>query len=78
MATVRFFAAAKAATKTPEIQLAGNTVGELLAAAKEQFVNLAAVLTKCSLLLNEVACSDLNTPTNDEDILDVLPPFAGG
>lgn len=78
MALVRFFAAAKAATKTSEIQVSGNDVGEVLANATQKFPELSSVLTKCSILLNEVSCFDLKAAVSDDDLVDVLPPFAGG
>ena len=78
MALVRFFAAAKAVTKTPEVQISGNTVSEVLDAATKDFPSLVTVLTKCSVLLNEVSCTDLETPVSQSDLIDVLPPFAGG
>lgn len=78
MALVRFFAAAKAATKTAQVEIDGNSVGEVLNQAKTMFADLGQVLSKCSLLLNETSCNDLTVSVNDSDILDVLPPFAGG
>ena len=78
MAIVRFFAAAKAITKTSEIQAAGRNVAEVLEVAKKEFPGLATVLTKCSILVNEISCTDLNTAIGQDDLIDVLPPFAGG
>ena len=78
MAQVRFFAAAKVVTKTAQTPIPGNSVGEVLDQAKINFPGLDQVLTKCSLLLNETSCSDLTTPISDGDVLDILPPFAGG
>ncbi len=78
MVTVRFFAAAKAATKTNEVKISANTVEQVLALTIEKFPDLAVVLPKCSYLLNGIACSDLSTKLSPEDLLDVLPPFAGG
>ena len=78
MALVRFFAAAKAATKTSEIQVSGNDVAEVLANATQKFPELSQVLPKCSILLNEVSCSDIKTTVGENDLVDVLPPFAGG
>lgn len=78
MALVRFFAAAKAVTNTSEVHLPGNTVSEVLDAATINFPGLVNVLTKCSILLNEVSCTDLETPVSHDDLIDVLPPFAGG
>lgn len=78
MAEVRFFAAAKAATNIAQIKIDGPSVGEVLTKAQVLFPQLTGVLPKCSYLLNETACTDLDTPISPNDVLDVLPPFAGG
>lgn len=78
MVTVRFFAAAKAATGVSQFQTSGSTVSQVLSLCEQKFPALSQVLPKCSYLLNEVACSDLNFPVSSGDQLDVLPPFAGG
>ncbi|MEY4311921.1 MAG: hypothetical protein RLZZ571_691 [Actinomycetota bacterium] len=78
MALVRFFAAAKAVTKTSEIQVSGKDVSEVLTNATKKFPELSIVLKKCSILLNEVSCNDLKTVVSENDLVDVLPPFAGG
>jgi molybdopterin converting factor small subunit len=39
---------------------------------------LAEVLRRCSFLVNEVAAKDRSRVLADGDVLDVLPPFAGG
>lgn len=78
MALVRFFAAAKAITKTSEVEISGENVAEVLTNAKTLFPQLDHVLIKCSYLLNETSCSDLTEQITETDILDVLPPFAGG
>lgn len=39
---------------------------------------LADVLRRCSYLVNEVAAKDPNRRLGEGDLLDVLPPFAGG
>lgn len=78
MATIRFFAAAKAATGVSSCELAAVTVQDAISQLEIQFPKLTTVLTKCGYLLNEVACHDLSTKLNPQDTLDVLPPFAGG
>lgn len=80
--TVRFFAAARsAAGRTDEAVVIPEpgTVGDVLAAliAVHGF-RLAEVLRSCSYLLGETAVHGTPTPVTDGDILDVLPPFAGG
>jgi len=56
-----------------------RTVGDLLdAAADRHGSGLATVLARCSFLLDEVAVHGRQTPVLDGQVLDVLPPFAGG
>jgi molybdopterin synthase sulfur carrier subunit len=86
---VRYFAAASAAVGLEEEVFklpSGSTVEDLLAAmvAAERpeppagTLALKNILTRCSYLLNEVAVRDRRATLIDDDILDVLPPFAGG
>ena len=85
---VRYFAAARAAAGVEEERFdlpAGATVESLLAAilAVERpeppagTPPLAASFPAVSFLLNEVAVRD-RTVVAPTDVVDVLPPFAGG
>lgn len=80
--TVRYFAAARAATGVDEESLpvaAPATVGSALAAAVAAHgADLERVLTRCSYLRNSVAVHGLSTELSEGDAVDVLPPFAGG
>jgi molybdopterin converting factor small subunit len=86
---VRYFAAARAAAGFEEekFQLPeGATVADLLAAiaAVERAEPpagtppLPRLLSRSSFLLNEVAVRDHATILGPDDVVDVLPPFAGG
>lgn len=91
---VRFFAAAAAATGVEEQRvdltaLAGSQpftladLSDLLVAsfpvsASGHTPPLAEILTRCSFLLNEVSTRDLSLALSPGDVVDVLPPFAGG
>ena len=86
---VRYFAAARAAAGVEEERFElpdGATVDSLLAAmlAVERpeppagTPPLARILSRSSFLLNEVAVRDRTTVLADGDVVDVLPPFAGG
>ncbi|MCD2194206.1 MoaD/ThiS family protein [Actinomycetospora endophytica] len=81
-ATVRYFAAAKAAagTATETMTLpGGTTVADVVAAvAADHGEALARVLGACSLLLDGRAVHDRDEPLPDGATVDVLPPFAGG
>lgn len=86
-ATVRYFAAARAAAGVTEELLAIRlsdaggpcTVGDILDAAVERHgASLKRVLHRCSFLLDEVAVHGRDTPVATGQTVDVLPPFAGG
>ena len=86
---VRYFAAARAAAGVDEERFelpAGSTVEFLLAAVLEVdrpeppagTPPLDRILARSSFLLNEVAVRDRTTVLAAGDVVDVLPPFAGG
>lgn len=79
---VRLFASARAAAGVDELALelpAGASIADALGkipAAPGQ--PLAQVLARCSFLVNAVSTSDRAVPLADGDVIDVMPPFAGG
>lgn len=79
---LRFFASAMAAVGAAELEVPvidGATIHDVLAqVSSAPGQNLAAVLARCSYLLNTVSTTDVATPVQGGDLLDVLPPFAGG
>ncbi|GAB5080710.1 MoaD/ThiS family protein [Arthrobacter sp. AD-310] len=86
---VRYFAAARAAAGLEEEKFdlpEGTTVAGLLDAllAVERpeppagTPPLARILSRSSFLLNEVAVRNHDTVVGPDDVVDVLPPFAGG
>ena len=77
---IRYFAAARAATGLDEEIVdvpEGASVAVGAALLGNRHPELAAVLTRCSVLLDEIAVRDVNALANGV-MLDVLPPFAGG
>jgi sulfur-carrier protein len=71
--------AADGAGAGPEGAGAESTVGGVLDVAVDRHgPGLARVLQRCSYLLDEVAVHGRQTPIRDGQVLDVLPPFAGG
>jgi molybdopterin synthase sulfur carrier subunit len=77
--TVRYFAAARAASGTHSEVVAAGTVDEAVKLIIERHGDgLARVLTACSLLLDGRPVGDRSTPLSGDVGLDVLPPFAGG
>ena len=86
---VRYFAAARAAAGVDEERFdlpPGSTVEALLAAVLDVerpdppagTPGLSRILARSSFLLNEVAVRDRSVVLSDGDVVDVLPPFAGG
>ena len=79
--TVRYFAAARAAAGFEDeiIGVApGTTVGTLVQSLGERDPQLAQVLSRCSYLCDGIAVRDFGLRLNDDQTVDVLPPFAGG
>lgn len=86
---VRYFAAARAAAGADEEKFElpdGATLAELVEAilAVERpgppagTPPLARILSRSSFLLNEVAVRNTAAVLGPDDVVDVLPPFAGG
>ena len=79
--TVRYFAAARAAAgvESEALRLAsGTTLRALLDHLAARNAKLARVLQRCSFLCDGVAVRDEALNLSDGQIIDVLPPFAGG
>jgi molybdopterin synthase sulfur carrier subunit len=54
------------------------TVDRGIAGATGTALSLAEVITRSSFLRNEVALRDRGAALSAGDVVDVLPPFAGG
>ncbi|MBP2459025.1 molybdopterin converting factor small subunit [Clavibacter michiganensis] len=84
---VELFAAAAAALgrTTDQLDLPDPaTLGDLMdgleaqAASTEDPANAAAVLARCTYLVEGVATTDRDAPLTAGSAVDVLPPFSGG
>ena len=78
MATVRYFAAARAAAGLTSEEIPAASVKELVDEAQARHPALARILTACSYLVDGLACRDATTALTGASTVDVLPPFAGG
>ena len=79
MATVRYFAAARAATgRTTEIVDADSLKTLVEALELRHGERLTRVLTACAFLVDGLSCREPATELTKASTVDVLPPFAGG
>ena len=78
MAIVNYFAAARAAAGVTESEILGSTLGEVISAASSRYPQLVAILPGCSYLVNGAAESDNDIKISADDVIDILPRFAGG
>jgi len=78
MATLRLFAAARAAAGTPRDLLPGVTVAEVLSAAVDRYgAAFAEVLPSCAVWVNGQP-AEPDTAVGPDDEVGVLPPVSGG
>lgn len=78
MATVNFYAAARAASGVTELQVEGGTLSEIISMVSAQHPKLVAILPGCTYLVNGMSESNLSFQINNDDVIDILPRFAGG
>lgn len=77
MALVRYFAAAQEATGLDQERRAEPTLGDLRRAVATEHPALGAILPRCAVLVAGARADDATLLGADE-LVDVLPPFAGG
>lgn len=81
---MRYFGAARAASGVDQERLpGGRSLDDVLTDLRQRPAvpgkpSLAKVLDRSSFLLNEVALRNPSAVLQDDDVLDILPPFAGG
>ncbi|AJT40560.1 MoaD/ThiS family protein [Psychromicrobium lacuslunae] len=86
---VRYFAAARASVGVDQESLdlpSGTTFAQLLIelasrhpeSASDSAPRLAELLPRCSFLGNEVVLREHSVQLSGDELIDVLPPFAGG
>lgn len=78
MAVLRLFAAAREAAGTPEAEIPGATVGDVLAEARARFgPEFGAVLDRCRVWRNGNP-AEAAEAVDEGDEVAVLPPVSGG
>jgi molybdopterin synthase sulfur carrier subunit len=76
---VHLFAAARAAASGMSmVAVPSGSLADVLAAAVREAPGLAAVLPRCSILVEGLAGRDEHETVPPGARVDVLPPFAGG
>ncbi len=79
--TVRFWAAARAATGVETASVSPGDLAGVIASVVRKYPELSALLPRCSLLLDGVAVSRDHVSSTLAPVgstLEILPPFAGG
>lgn len=77
MTLVRFFAAAEEAVGRDEQRRTEPTLGALRSALLSEHPALAPILPRCAVLVGGARVAE-DHPLTADDVVDVLPPFAGG
>ncbi|WP_136055737.1 MoaD/ThiS family protein [Microbacterium sp. K24] len=77
MTRVRYFAAAAEAAGTDAEEREERTLLALRAAVVAQHPALVDILPRCAVMVDGVRADD-DRPLDDAQLIDVLPPFAGG
>ena len=77
MTRVRFFAEAEEAVGTDAQERSEATLGQLRAALLAEHPGLTGILPRCAVLVGGSRVDD-DHPLTVDDVVDVLPPFAGG
>lgn len=75
---VRFFAAARTAVGSNQLEVEPGTLKEILASVAYGNDKANQVFDQCSFLVDGVVVHDQSILIMAGSILDVLPPFAGG
>jgi molybdopterin converting factor small subunit len=79
VATVRYFAAARAAAGVDAEAVPAGSLKELVDLLGERHgTRLTRILGGCSFLVDGLSCREPVTPLTEASTVDVLPPFAGG
>ena len=77
MTRVRYFAAAAEAAGVDSEERSEGSLVELRAAVVAAHPALADILPRCAVMVDGVR-SDDDRSLDDAELIDVLPPFAGG
>jgi molybdopterin synthase sulfur carrier subunit len=77
MTRVRYFAAAAEAAGVDTEERSETSLVALRTAVIADHPELAPILPRCAVMVDGVRADD-DRPLDDAELIDVLPPFAGG
>lgn len=78
MATLRLFASVREAAGTSRVEIEGSTVGEVVAAAIDQFgEGFAALVPICRIWVNGEPAVEADAVSGGDEVA-LLPPVSGG
>ncbi len=78
MAVLRLFASVRVAAGTGKVDVPGDTVGDVLAAADEKFgQGFAGMAATCRVWLNGESATATDVVGTDDEVA-LLPPVSGG
>ena len=78
MAVLRLFASVRVAAGTGKIDVPGNTVGDVLAAADEKFgQGVAGMAATCRVWLHGESATATDVVGTDDEVA-LIPPVSGG
>ena len=78
MTVLRLFASVRVAAGTGKVDVSGETVGDVLAAADEKFgQEFAGIAAPCRVWLNGESATTTDAVGTDDEIA-LLPPVSGG
>ncbi|MBT2501574.1 MoaD/ThiS family protein [Curtobacterium sp. ISL-83] len=76
---MRFFAAARAAVGIDELDVTATVLDDALRAVPaSDAARWSTLQERCSYLVDGVSTRDRSTPLDGVELVDVMPPFAGG
>ena len=75
---VRFYAAAREVIGKSELEIAPSRLDAIITVLSAGVAQRVRVFSQCSFLIDGEICHDITREIRAGQIIDVLPPFAGG
>ncbi len=78
MATIRLYAAARAAAGACELESSKTQLQQILDELAQASPELARIIPQCSVLIDGLICHGYSIQVGTSTQIDILPKFAGG